>query len=117
MSRPSCWHCGSRNTEVNSQMNGLRDHGGFPARFRCERWWVVCCDCQASGPVEDSMEKAIDAWNRRTLSPAVRELVEAAKSIDQHYRTGDGDELDWIDVCGDRLLAAINAVERDVSSG
>ena len=28
---------------------------------------VLCMDCRASGPVEENMHKAIEAWNERPL--------------------------------------------------
>jgi hypothetical protein len=44
-------------------------------------YWCRCQKCSASTRAESTEHEAVKAWNRRAQSPAVRELVEAAKHV------------------------------------
>ena len=45
-------------------------------------YWCRCHKCNASTMACASVHDAVAAWNRRAHSPAVRELVEAARNMD-----------------------------------
>lgn len=36
---------------------------------RIQKWWIFCKKCGANGDLEDSLDKAADAWNLRAEPP------------------------------------------------
>lgn len=57
--------------------------------------------------------KALEAWNRRATSPAVRALVEACRAIKHYENTGAPDYMDW-ESYYDAIQEARAAVEREI---
>ncbi len=39
--------------------------GGKARHFECLEYVVKCLDCDAEGPIRETVEAAIEAWNRR----------------------------------------------------
>lgn len=91
---------------------------GYQAATRIDhnRGAWLCHVCNARGPTADrptmgSDAKPMEAWNRRTPSPAVRALVEACKGLVPTLRSGDWGNQDET---ADEIDKAIGAVEREI---
>lgn len=93
-------------------------------RFIMQEADVFCPDCNANGPVCDSEEEAIAAWNARTIDPAaireaaLREAMVALDRIVDGYALREDFRAEEIAMrCHATILALIDKPAPDHSAG
>lgn len=72
-------------------------------------YWCRCHKCSASTRACASVHDAVAAWNRRAHSPAVRELVEAARNMCGAAFGSHADKLIAASVVTESIAAAEKA--------
>lgn len=61
-------------------------------------WYVECVECACDGPVEESREAAIAAWNTRTPSPASPSPVAEGQPVAYRWLYKDGSKSGWCEM-------------------
>lgn len=76
--------------------------------FHGELWQVRCGYCDASGPVTETEQEALKAWNLRSSVPISR-----LEAIETQMRSRGGGETEYyFSECADLVAALISEVKR-----